>query len=58
MINDLIDQLKKELDKKNMIYQYEFHENGKHGFDVLNNDNRTKEIISKAFLFLKKVTGK
>jgi len=53
MINGSIDQLKKILDEKKMTYSFELHKDGEHGFDVLNKNDRTKEIISKALKFLK-----
>ena len=53
-INKSIDLFYNELEKMNTAVQYEEHKNGKHGFDIFNNDDESKRIIKATINFLKK----
>ncbi|MBI9104929.1 MAG: hypothetical protein JEY99_21105 [Spirochaetales bacterium] len=54
MINTSLDDFVKQLTARKIDFSLEFHDQGKHGFDVLNKDDRTGEIIGNALKFLEK----
>jgi dienelactone hydrolase len=52
-INDSIDRFVKEARARNVTLEFMIHPTGHHGFDTLDNDDRSKEIVRKTLDFLK-----
>jgi acetyl esterase/lipase len=53
-INNSLEKFVKEAQAKNIILEYVIHPDGLHGFDFLNDDDQTREIIQQTLDFLKK----
>jgi len=52
-LNVAVDSFIQEAVKKNSTVDFSNHPNGQHGFDVLDDNARTREIISRTIEFIK-----
>lgn len=52
-INASVDKFMNVADELQINYQWEYHPTGKHGFDVLNDDETTRQIIENTLKFMK-----
>jgi hypothetical protein len=52
-LNATIDAFVQEAKARNLAVEMMNHPNGRHGFDILDDDARSKEIIAAAIAFLK-----
>src|SRR5438105_3417397 len=51
-INDSIDRFVAEARARGVPVEYAVHEQGRHGFDTLNDDDRSREIVAQTLEFL------
>ena len=52
-INDSIDRFVAKALERNVSLELMNHENGRHGFDILDDDERSREILTRTLAFLK-----
>jgi hypothetical protein len=53
IVNDSIDLFVREALAANAMFDFANHPNGHHGFDILDDDERSREIIARATEFVK-----
>jgi hypothetical protein len=52
-LNSALDRFAQEAITRNVTIEFSNHASGEHGFDILNDDDRTREIIRRTIEFIR-----